>query len=217
VVRRGADDCLQMARIIGQSWEDRRDQHSRSDSSLNQSLHGPESLFRWRRSGLQLQPQVSIEGGDAEHHRAPGPRREPGQQVDIAYDQSTLGHQADRTAMIGKRLQTGPSQPIAPFDRLIGIGCRPNRHFLPSPSRPTQLLPQDPGDVGLDEDHPAKVLTCVEVFERMVSAGVTVMAAVNAALIWIQTPLERHPAHAVDCASSGHFFVVCGRHVQRRE
>ena len=54
----------------------------------------------------------------------------------------------------------------------------------------------------------AALVACAELELRLISPRVTVVAAVRAAAVRIQRPLERHSLHGIERGSAGDFLVA---------
>jgi hypothetical protein len=71
----------------------------------------------------------------------------------------------------------------------------PNADVLARPRRAIQLAREHADDVLLDEDDRRELVARVHLELRVIAAREAVVAAVRAAAIRVQRPLERHPLH----------------------
>ena len=62
--------------------------------------------------------------------------------------------------------------------------------------------------IGFDKDYALKILTRIEIEEVVISARITVLAAVDAALVRIKAPLKRHSLDPINGATGLNFFVI---------
>jgi hypothetical protein len=62
--------------------------------------------------------------------------------------------------------------------------------------------------VGFDKDHAFNIPTCIEIEEIVITARLTVEAAVDTALVRIQAPFERHALDPINCSTGLNFLVM---------
>ena len=128
----------------------------------------------------------------------------------------TLARRAASTSTSTSRLTIGPRvmrengvrahaeladararQAVASLRRLVRVRRRADRDALPLPRRPRELATQHLGDVDLDPDRAAVPVVRRPVGTRLERADVTERAAVGAARVRVQRPVERHALDAV--------------------
>ena len=111
------------------------------------------------------------------------------------------GFAASRQASSAPRVSA-----IASLDRLIGIGGGAERG-LSRVQWPGQFAPQHLDEVGLDEDHRGEVVVGVELELGLIAAGEAVVAAVRAAPVAVEGPLEGHAVDPVERRAAADFLV----------
>ena len=182
VLRRAADDRVQVRAVRRQPGHDRRQQYADLDARRGEGA------------------TARVDAGAAAPSPARGAARDPGssvvrltqtvtparsrsgrQHVAVADHHGPLRHDARGCPRLRQRLEDAARQSIPPLDRLIGIRGRPHGDELAPPAPARQLGSQHGHGVHLDEDHAGEVLARPHVEVGVVAAGEAVVAAVNAA------------------------------------
>ena len=133
------------------------------------------------------------------------------QQVLVAHDHRALGDDARGVAARAAPSSAPARQLVVALDRLVAVGGGAERHDLARPRRPRQLAPQHLDEVGLHEDHRRELVAGAELELRVVAARVAVVAAVRAAAVRVQRPLEvAHPLDVVQRRPAAHLLVAGG-------
>src|SRR6188768_4070425 len=73
-----------------------------------------------------------------------------------------------------------------------------------------ELAPQDFDQVRLDEDHRRELIVRTELELRLISAREAVVTGMRAAAVGIQSPVEGHALHLVDCGTAGDLLIARG-------
>ncbi len=107
----------------------------------------------------------------------------------------------------GELLDAAAGQPVPAFGGLVGIGGCPDGDRLALPARPSELPAQDLGDVDLDPDRDPVAVVERPVGALLEGADVTERAAVDAAHVGVQRPVEPHALDPVQGAPAGLFPV----------
>jgi hypothetical protein len=128
----------------------------------------------------------------------------------IADDHRPLGDETDRRTRACQRFDGAARQAVVPFDRLVRIGGGAERHLLARPRRLVQLALQDLDEVRFDEDHRRELVVGIHFELDVIAAGEAVVAAVGAAAIGIERPLERHAFDAVQRRPADDLLVASG-------
>jgi ATP-dependent Clp protease ATP-binding subunit ClpA len=187
------DGAFELAPRGGEARDDRRHQHARVDSGVGQLADRAQPLQRMGRSRLERAPRVLVDGGNAHVDGAPGGRSLILQDVGVAHDHRSLGDQTEGRVSLRQRLDRSPREFVVALDRLVRIGRRTERDEFSSPRRTIELARQDADDVLLHEDDARELVVAVHLELGVVAAGEAVVAAVGAAPVRVQRPLERHP------------------------
>src|SRR5439155_936076 len=122
----------------------------------------------------------------------------------------------ERVARCGQDLETLPREPVITLDGLIGIGGRADRDAFTAPRTARQLLAQHLGHVRLHAHGLAVLLARRPVGPALVAADIAVGAAVRAAHVGVQRPLEGHPLHRVQRAPAGLLAIHRANHGRPR-
>ena len=96
-----------------------------------------------------------------------------------------------------------------PFDRLVRIRRGADRDELARPRRPIELAAQHVHHVALDENDGGELVVRVHLELHVVPAREAVVAAVGAAAIRVERPVEWHPAHRIERGTAGHLLIPC--------
>ena len=130
------DDGGDLLRPVRESGQDRRHPDARLDSRLDERRQRPETLVRWRSSGLSPPPDVAVECRDGERDRDVGAAGSLREDVDVADDERAARDERERLAAWPS--VSRQRQPVAALGRLVGIGCRPDHDLLAAPRRPRE-------------------------------------------------------------------------------
>ena len=107
-----------------------------------------------------------------------------------------------------QRFERSPRELVVAFDRLIRIGGGSERDEITRPGRLVELAAQYLGEIHLHEDQRRELVARAELELRLIAAREAVMAAVRAAAIRVQRPVEGHPLHGIQRRSAGDFLVA---------
>ena len=199
----GAHDLGELLGPVGDAGEDRRHPHRRPDPRADELLEGTQAL-PWRGgSGLGEPPDLDVESRHREGDRDLGAASGVGEHVEVPDDHRPAGDEPERVCRLGEHLDAGPGEPEAPLGGLIGVGGRTDRDALALPRRPAELGAQHLGDVLLHPDRGAVGLAGRPVGAPLERAHVTERAAVHAAHVRVERPVERHPGDAVQRTAAG--------------
>src|SRR5262249_26990707 len=102
----------------------------------------------------------------------------------------------------------GACEPVAALGRLVRIRRGSDRHRVVPPGWPRELGTQDFGHVHLDPDRAPVLLTRGAVRAQLVRPDVAERAAVRAAHVGVQRPVEGHPADPIERRSAGLLAVL---------
>ena len=119
------------------------------------------------------------------------PRRHLGEDVEVAQDEIGFRGDADGMARLPQHLQHRAGDAVLALHRLIGIGGGAERDRLRTVARRRELAGQQPGRVRLGEDPRLEVEPRRQAEPGMGRAGVAVDAAMLAAAIRVDRPVER--------------------------
>ena len=169
-----------------------RHQHAGVDAGVDELADGAQPLQRVRGARFERPPRVLVDGRHAHVDRAAGGARQVAEHVAIADDHRSLRDEADRRSSARQRLERAARQPVVPFDRLIRIGRRAEGDVLARPRRPIELAREHLDEVALHENHRRELVVGVHLELHVVAAREAVVAAVRAAAIRIERPVERH-------------------------
>ena len=108
-----------------------------------------------------------------------------------------------------QRLDRAARQLVVPFDRLIAVGGGADRDVARrSRTAASSSRVEHVDEVLLDEDDRRELVVGVHLELGVVAARVAVVAAVRAAAIGIEGPLERHPLDAVQRRAAGDLLIA---------
>ena len=110
-------------------------------------------------------------------------------------------------SMRAQRFERAARQLVVALDRLVAVGRGADDDVVARPRRLVQLGAEHFDEVRLHEDDRRELVVRAELELRVVAARVAVVAAVRAAAIRIQRPLERHPLDAVQRGAAADFLV----------
>jgi hypothetical protein len=110
--------------------------------------------------------------------------------------------------MVDQDLESAPRELVVALDRLIAVGGRADSHQIAGPRRAPQFAPQHLDDVGLDQDHRRELVVGIHLELLVVLARVAVVAAMGAAAVGVQGPVEGHAVGAVHGRPAHHFLVA---------
>ena len=99
---------------------------------------------------------------------------------------------------VGEHLEAAARQPVAALGGLVRVGGRADGDRLALPRRPRELAAEHLDDVRLDADRAAVAVVRGAVGSRLEGADVAERAAVDAAHVRVQRPVEGHPLDAVE-------------------
>ena len=173
---------------------------------------GLEPLARVRGRRLRLAPDVVVERRDREGDRDVRAAGGLDEDVDVADDHRAARDDAERVAGLGERLEAGAGQAVAALGGLVGVGRGADRDDLALPRGARELAAEDLGDVDLDADRRAVAVVGRPVGALLEGADVTERAAVDAAHVGVERPVEAHALDAVQGAAA-RLFAVLGGHV----
>src|SRR5207302_6742094 len=123
-----------------------------------------------------------------------------------------LGDQADRRSIIPEGFQAAPCESVASLDWLIGIGCSPEGHRFAFPASSRELRPEHFRQIGLHAHARREAGPWIAVCEFRVRAGKAVDAAVEAALVRVERPVEAHVLYPVERRLGLDFEVLRASH-----
>ena len=138
-----------------------------------------------------------VQGRDADVNGKGRPAGQVSEHVDIAHDERAAGDQRTGVVKVGERFQAGAREPVSAFGGLVGIGCGTDRNRLSPPAAPPELLAKDAGNVGLDAYGAPVAGVGGPVRPLLEGTHVAERAAVLAAHVGVQRPVERHTPDAV--------------------
>lgn len=205
-------DLRQRRGRVGEAGDDGGEGDADADPRVGERAHGAQALAGRRRAGLGGARDLRVErrDGEVDHHtRARRRRRE---HVAVAHDQRAARHDAERVVRFGERLEAGAREAIAALGRLVGIRGRADGDKRARPRAAHEFAPQDLGHVHLHADRGAVERVGRPVGAALEGAHVAERAAVSAAHVGIERPLERHPADAVQGRTAGLLAVFGARH-----
>ena len=96
--------------------------------------------------------------------------------------------------------KTPARKPVAALGWLVGVGGGADRDGLVFPRRPRKLAAEHLDDVDLDPDRAAVAVVGGPVGASLEGPHVAERAAVNAAHVRIERPVEHHPFDAIEGA-----------------
>src|SRR5688572_20952331 len=99
-------------------------------------------------------------------------------------------------------------QLVVAFYRLVDVGGRSHRDVLALPRRPIELFPEYVDEIPLHENDGRKGVAAVELELHVIAPREAIVAAVRAAAIWVERPVERHAFHRVQRGSTGNLLVL---------
>ena len=160
---------------------------------------------------LGLAPDVFVEGRDRERDRDARAARSLGEHVDVADDHRAARDDAERGARLGEGLDARAGEAVAALCRLVRVGGGADRDALARPGGAGELASEDIGNIDLDADRRAVAVVRGPVGAPLEGADVTEGAAVDAAHVRVERPVEHHSPDAVQCAAA-RLFAVLGSH-----
>ena len=187
-----------------------------ADAGCDERRERAQPLARRRRARLGRAPHVVVERRHREGDRDVRARRRLGEQLGVADDHRPAGDDREWLPRVAEDLDAGAREPVAALGGLVRIGRGADRDRLTAPRRPRELAAQHLGDVHLDADRgPVAVVggAVGPLFER---PDVTEGAAVHAAHIRVQRPVERHSLHPVQRGPARLFAVLRPPRAQHR-
>ncbi len=164
-----------------------------------------------RRRRLGLAPNLFVERWDREGDRDARSASSLAEQVDVPDDHRTARDDAERVRGFSESLDAAAREAVAALGRLVRVSGRANRHPFALPRGTGELAAEHLGDVDLDADRCAVPVVRGPFGTLLESTDVTEGAAVHAAHVRIQGPLEPHPLHTVQRAPA-RLFSVLGPH-----
>ena len=115
-----------------------------------------------------------------------------------------------------KRLERAARQLVVAFDRLVAVGRGADGDVVALPGRLLQLAAQHLDEVRLDEDDRRELVVRAQLELRVVAARVAVVAAVRAAAVRIEGPLEGHALDRIERRPAADFLISRGVGAPRR-
>ncbi len=120
-----------------------------------------------------------------------------GEHVEVAHDQGAAGDEAERVRALGERLEAAAREPEAPLGGLVGVGGGADRDALASPGGARELAAEHLDDVLLHPDRGAVAGVGRPVGAQLERPDVTERAAMDAAHVRVERPVEGHPGDPV--------------------
>ena len=182
----------------------------RGYARLDQFSQCRESLGRRCGPGFEQAGKARIKRGYRNRNRRQIVPRQFCQQVQIVQHAIGFGGDCYRMARLQAHFEHLPCDPIAPLDRLVGIGIGPHRDRCGLVAWFGQRCAQQFGGVGLGEQPGFKVQSRRKIVEGMGRARVTIDAAVLAAAIGIDRAVEGDVGRTVE-AEDGFRAFFCHR------
>ena len=188
-------DLGQPARIVGEPGQDRRDADADVDSRFGQAAHGFEPAVRWRRAGLRRPPYVFVERRNREEDLHAHTCCRLLQYVEVPDDERPAGHDRERRPGARELVEACAREPEPALRRLVRVGRGAESDLVARPGRARELAAQNVCDVRLHPDRAPVAVVRGAVGALLEVPDVTERAAVHAAHVRVERPLERHPAN----------------------
>jgi hypothetical protein len=131
------------------------------------------------------------------------------------HDERATGDDRERVPALVEGLQAAAREPETALGRLVGIGGGADRDGFTSPGALREYRPEDLDDVRLHPDAPSVTIVRGPVCTPLERAHVAERAAVRAAHVRVQRPLERHPGDGIERGPAGLEAVIGGGHCPR--
>ena len=192
------DDARELARVVGEARQDRRQADAGTHPGLNELAQGPETLTRRRGAGLRRAPDVIVDRRDRERHRDVRAERRLDEHVHVTDDQRSARDDRERLTEVAQDLDACAREPVAALCRLVGIRGSPDRDPLVARAGALELAPEHLGDVRLHPDRGAVAVVGGAVGTLLEPAHVAERAPVHAAHVGVERPLEGHALDAVE-------------------
>jgi hypothetical protein len=126
-------------------------------------------------------------------------RRHWGQQIKVAFDQRSFGGDRQRVMKAGQHPNEVAHYPVFHLDRLIGVGVGADRNRGDPVGPAAQLGVQHSPEAGPRNQPGFKIELRRQVKKRMTGAGKAINAAMFAAALRVDGPVERQVGRAVAC------------------
>jgi len=190
------------------AWQERHHQHARIDARARERGNGLEPLRRRGGARLEFVPDLLVHGSHAHDHLAAGTPCRFEKNIHVPHDERALGDQRERRVVHDECFETAAGEPISPFRRLVGVGCRAYRDALGIPARASNLTTKQIGDVALDEDQLREIVPPSEIEVPLVLPRIAVLAGMGAAPIGIERPPKRHASGTCEGRTHGDLLVA---------
>ena len=184
--------------MIIQGRDDRRRHHGDRNARLAEGAHGFQPPLRRGGARLHLAAQRAVQCCD----RHAGPDQaffgHGGEQVDVALDQGGFRQQADRVVVRRQHFQHLPGHLVGSFDRLVRVGVHAQRDRAADIAGAGEFPFQLPDRIGLVEKPTFEIETGGQPVEGMAGPGKAIDAAMLAAAIGVDRPVEGNVGRAVE-------------------
>src|SRR6478735_892838 len=175
---------------IAEPRDERRNIDRHRDALRRESAHGLDSSGGCGNEGLERARSRGIPKWNRDRDGGAAARGEFCQQIGVTLDQSRLGDDVQRVAVLYADCEAGSGQAVARFQRLITIRIAAEKDELPLPARLLEGLTQERGGLHFDHDLAFEVRPGAETQVLVRGAGVAIGAAVQTATVRIDAELE---------------------------
>ena len=195
---RGGEDGGEIAGRIGQAGQDRGEGDTGGDAGIGEDADRAQALSRWGDTGLEAGGERLIHRRDAHADHDGHPPRRLREHVEVADDEWPARDDAERRACAREDLDAAAGQPVTTLGRLVRIGGGADRDRLAAPGSAMELRAQHLDDVDLHAHACPVALVRGAVGAAFETAHVTECAAMRAAHVRVEAPVEAHPGHPVE-------------------
>jgi hypothetical protein len=177
--------------VVGQRRDQGRYLKAHRNARAGQPLDRQKPPLRRGRPRLHPPCQIVVQRGDADRYGGQPLGRHGCQKVKVALDQRPARGDPDRMAKGRKHPQHPAQDGMVTLHRLVGIGVRPDRQWRGPVAWSPQFLIKHPGDAGPGDQPGFEVEPRRQVQKGMGRPGIAVDAAMLAAPVGVERPVER--------------------------
>ncbi len=163
----------------------------------------------WGHARFEGPPRLLVNRRHAHVHSRTSGTSDVEQNVAIANNHRSFRDEADwRPHPAASALRAAARESVVAFNRLIGIGRRSDGNRLVPPGRTIQFPPQYFGDVSLDQNDRGELVAGIHLELNVIAAGEAIVAAMGAASIRVQRPVERHTLYRVQGGTAADLLIL---------
>ena len=209
VVGNRLDRRFEPRRLGGEAGNDRGHEHAGVDAGVAAARERREAAASGARCRAPARPRRP-RAPSARSHTPCIPQRRPSSASRSA-SRTTIGplrDDADRRARREERFERSTRELVVALDRLVGIGGGSDGDRVTRPGRLVELPAEYLDQIHLHEDQRRELVVRAELELRLITASEAVVAAVRAAAVRVQRPVERHALHRVQRRAAGDFLIA---------